>query len=88
MYQARPRKDPKIIHFASYYVIRVAMRNAPDRPSHTESKQIIDDLHNLTLLYDCLGLDLKRTNTKRRYYKRLRNGAPYASRLPIVARQH
>ena len=85
MYQRRPRKDPKIIHFVRYYVMRTQMRNAPDRPSHIKPQQIIDDLHNLRLRYDRLGFEmgLKRVHAKRRYYKRVRDDAPFASRLPI-----
>ena len=58
-------------------------RNSPDRPSHTKPQQIIDGLHNLRLRYDRFGAGLKHLKTKRRYYKRVIDDAPYASRLPI-----
>jgi hypothetical protein len=83
MYYARPPRHPKIINFFRYYLVRTQFRNSPDRPSHTKPQQIIDDLHNLRLRYDRIGKGLKRLKTKRRYYKRVRDDAPYASRLPI-----
>ena len=83
MYYARPPRHPKIINFFRYYIVRTEFRNSPDRPSHTKPQQIIDDLHNLRLRYDRIGVGLQRLKTKRRYYKRVRDDAPYASRLPI-----
>jgi len=89
MYQRRPKKHPKIINFVLYYAMRVHFRKAPGRPSHLKTKEIIDNLHNLRLRYERLSLSLKRVETKRGYYKRVRDEAPHdskihASRLPIT----
>jgi len=88
MYQRRPKKHPKIIKFVRYYVMRVHFRKAPGRPSHVKPKEIIDNLHDLRLRYERLSLSLKFVETKRSYYKQVRDEAPndskiHASRLPL-----
>ena len=88
MYQTRPKKHPKIIKFVRYYVMRVHFRKAPGRPSHVKAKEIIDNLHNLRLRYERLSLSLKRVETKRSYYKEVRDEVDHdliihASRLPL-----
>ena len=87
MYYARPPRHPKIINFFRYYLLRTDFRNSPDPTSHTKPQQIIDDLHNLRLRYDRIGSGLKRLKTKRRYYKRVRDDAPFASELPIKIKE-
>lgn len=82
-YKRRPPRHPKIINFLRHYVLCVPLRDAPDRPNSKRPQEIIDSLHDLRLRYDRLGMHLKRVHTKRRYYKRVRDDAPYASRLPI-----
>ena len=44
----------------------------------------MERLHNLRLEYDRIGFagTLKRVESKRRYYKRVRQNAPYASKIP------
>ena len=44
----------------------------------------VEKLHNLRLEYDRIGFEenLKRIESKRRYYKRVRQDAPYASKIP------
>ena len=78
----RPATDPKVVHFIRYYLKHVGIRHAPDRPSHVKPEEIIDSLHNLRIDYDRWGLGLKRIDTKLRYYKRVRDDAPFASKLP------
>ena len=82
-YKRRPPKHPEIISFLRHYVVCVPLRDGPDRPSPQRPQEIIDSLHDLRLRYDRLGIRFKRVHTKRRYYKRVRDDAPYASRLPI-----
>lgn len=80
-YYQRPKKDPKIIHFVRRYIYRRGMRYSPDRSDQTLAQEVIEDLHNLRVRYDKLGLHLKRLDTKRRYYKRVRHDARFASEL-------
>ena len=78
-----------LIHFVKYYVTNVQMRNDPDRTDLTTrnwstDKHVTEDLHNLRLRYDTWGYraELRRIDTKRRYYKRVRADAPFASEIP------
>ena len=78
----RPRKDGNIYHFVSYYQDFCGERIVLERPDLNKPEVIIDELHNLRFHYDRQGLCLKRIDTKRRYYKRVRVDAPFASELP------
>ena len=77
----RPRKEGNLYHFVSHYIDFMDMRLTRTQPVN-EPQVIIDGLHNLRFRYDRQGLFLKRIDTKRRYYKRVRVDAPFASELP------
>ena len=78
----RLRKDGNIYHFVSYYIDLAGTRIVLEDPDLSKPELIIDELHNLRFHYDRQGLWLKRIDTKRRYYKRVRHDAPFASELP------
>ena len=78
----RPRKDGNIYHFVSYYQDFCRGRIFTELPDLSKPEVIINELHNLRLHYDRQGWWLKRIDTKRRYYKRVRHDAPFASELP------
>ncbi|MFL2529719.1 MAG: hypothetical protein ACJ0Q6_08585 [Candidatus Azotimanducaceae bacterium] len=70
----RPRREGNIYHFVSHYIDFAGMRMIPTQPVN-KPQVIIDELHNLRLDYDRQGLWLKRIDTRRRYYKRVRPDA-------------
>ena len=80
--QKKHLKDGNIYHFVSYYQDFCGDRIFLERPDLSKPEVIIDELHNLRLHYDRQGLFLKRIDTKRRYYKRVRADARFASSLP------
>tara|TARA_Y100001978_G_C23394837_1_gene291759 strand:- start:194 stop:472 length:279 start_codon:yes stop_codon:yes gene_type:complete len=51
---------------------------------YPHNRYAVDELHNLRYENDFWGyyLQLKRNETKRRYYKRVRADAPEASKIP------
>ena len=79
--QRRPRRDGNIYHFVSHYLDFAGIRMIPTQ-AVSKPQMIIDELHNLRFHYDRQGWWLKRIDTRRRYYKRVRHDAPFASELP------
>ena len=74
----------EIHHFMVYRIIHTRERHCP-RPSRMRMRERwVEELHNLRLEYDRIGFEenLKRIESKRRYYKRVRQDAPYASKIP------
>ena len=74
----------EIHDFIIHRIIRTRERHCPMPWRMSKGQKIIQSLHNQRLRYDRIGFEenLKRLETKRRYYKRVREDAPYASRLP------
>ena len=68
--------------YLSYYIDLAGTRIVLEDPDLSKPELIIDELHNLRFHYERQGLWLKRIDTKRRYYKRVRHDAPFASELP------
>ena len=79
--QRRPRRDGNIYHFVSHYLDFAGIRMIPTQ-AVSKPQVIIDEQHNLRFHYDRQGWWLKRIDTRRRYYKRVRVDAPFASELP------
>ena len=74
----------EIHHFMVYRIVYTQERHCP-RPSRMRMRERwVEKLHNLRLEYDRIGFEenLKRIESKRRYYKRVRQDAPYASKIP------
>jgi hypothetical protein len=74
----------KIHDFIIHRIIRTRERHCPMPWRMSKGQKIIQSLHNQRLRYDRIGFEknLKRLETKHRYYKRVREDAPFASRLP------
>ena len=73
-----------IRHFIQYRIKHVKVRSIIKRYKYPRDRYAVDDLHNLRWQYDWLGYvkRLKRVDTRRRYYKRVRADAPFASEIP------
>ena len=74
----------EIHHFMFYRIVYTQERHCPTPTRMRRREQLVESLHNQRLEYDRIGFKekLKRIESKRRYYKRVREDAPYASRLP------
>jgi hypothetical protein len=74
----------EIHHFMFYRIAYTQERHCPTPTKIRKREQLVESLHNQRLEYDRIGFKekLKRIESKRRYYKRVRDDAPYVSRLP------
>ena len=74
----------EIRDFIVYRIIHTRERHCPMPWRMSKGQKIIQSLHNQRLRYDRIGFEknLKRIETKRRYYKRIRKDAPLVSRVP------
>ena len=74
----------EIRNFIVYRIIHTRERHCPMPWRMSKGQKIIQSLHNQRLRYDKIGFEknLKRMESKRRYYKRVRHDAPYASKIP------
>ena len=70
--------------FMVYRIIHTRERHCPTPSKMRMRERWVEKLHNLRLEYDRIGFEenLKRIESKRRYYKRVRHDAPYASKIP------
>ena len=71
-------------HFIQYRIKHVKERSIIKRYKYPRDRYAVDDLRNLRWQYDWWGYvkGLKRVDTRRRYYKRVRADAPFASEIP------
>ena len=74
----------EIYHFMTYRIAHTRERHCPTPWKMRRRQRLVERLHNLRLAYDRIGFagTLKRVESKRRYYKRVRQNAPYASKIP------
>jgi hypothetical protein len=74
----------EIHHFMFYRINFTKERHCPSPSKMRQRERLVESLHNKRLDYDRYGFreKLKRVESKRRYYKRVRNDAPFASMLP------
>ena len=73
-----------VYHFMTFRVKRTQMRKIAKEDNKIAYRSVVDYLHNLRYQYDWWGfwMVFRRSETRRRYYKRVRADAPKASILP------
>ena len=73
-----------IKHFIRLRLKHVKERRVIKRYKYPRDRYAIDELHDLRWEYDWWAYykGLKRIDTRRRYYKRVRADAPFASEIP------
>ena len=73
-----------VYHFMTLRMQKTRKRKIVKEHKYPHNRYAVDELHNLRYEYDFWGfyLQLKRNETKRRYYKRVRADAPKASKIP------